>query len=1013
MGRQPNLNRAVSLYNPHRELNLTMKVIFCRIANSAWLMLLILMLFFPAESGAASSASPQYTRNLWRTQDGLPENIVQAIVEDQEGYLWIGTTGGLVTFDGARFQSFRDKGGKTLPDNSIFCLLAAHDGSLWAGTEGGGLVHIQSGRMQIFSAAEGLTNGFVRTITEDEQGKIWVGTDNGLFQIKGRRVQRMDNSTLTGPLPIHSIYEDRNHHLWVGGARLFDLQDGQQHDYILPGTYSQNKIKTIVQTKERELWIGTVSGLLHEVGGEFRPIAQIHSTVRTLRQTSDGTLWIGTIGAGLWRYRDGVFSHVDSEGLLPSNTVLAIYEDSAHRIWIGTQNGLVRLEETPVSMVALPGGGDSDFGTISGDTNGDIWMVAQGVYRIHNNTARKITFPQLGGISIRNLFRARDGSLWIGTDGSGAFHLVGNRIIHYTAPEQLTNNFIRGFLATTNGEIWIAADEGVSLITANGIHKYNVNQGLAYYSTHSLCEDRNHDVWIGTDKGVSRWHAGRFVHDVVTDSLQKEKVWSILEDRQGILWFGTRDHGLFRYRDGSLEQYTSSQGLAADSIYQVLQDRSGRFWITGPDAISSIPERDMDGEFPSAEHPLSITIFKMPYGADGAQLYGGRQPSGYLAADDSVWFPTSKGAAHVIIRGSQAPAVPKIKIAGVSQDGHELPISEDLKIPARAARLVFTFAPILLGSQDGTRFRYQLENFDKGWIFVGSATTATYTNLPAGRYRFRVAAFDLSHPEASTEATIDIVKAQFFYRTWWFLSLCCLFLAASIWTIYRMRLRHIKKGFAAVLAERSRLAREMHDTVIQGCTGISALLEGIASLKPGSSPMAEDLLTQARAQIVTTINEARNAVWNLRRDQESPVDLHDALNGIAIQASRAFSIPVMCDCPEIKERVPASIAHELLMVVREAVANAGTHSRSDEIHIASSLQERELLLTVEDNGCGFVPSEKNGSSSGHFGLMGMRERMQRIGGSFQIDSVLEKGTRVELRVRRSRLDSGDKKGKLV
>lgn len=979
-----------------------MTAVFRRTLRIARYLTLSLISFFAWADGTSPFLAPQYTRTLWRTQDGLPENIVQAIAEDRDGYLWIGTTGGLVLFDGAHFQPFRDRNGKTIPDNSIFCLLASRDGSLWAGTEGGGLVHIMAGRMQVFSQKEGLTNSFVRSITEDSLGHVWVGTDNGLFLVDDRRVKRVDTPSPSEPLPIHSIYEDTNHRLWVGGARLFNLEDGRQHDYTLPGIYSQNKIKTILQTSDKELWIGTVSGLLHQEHERFQPVPQIHATVRILRETSDGTLWIGTIGGGLWSYRHGAFTRVDREGLLPSNTVLNISEDSDHRIWIGTQNGLVRLEETPVSLVAIPGGGDSDFGTIAGDTNGDVWMVAQDVYRIRNNAAQRFTFPQLGNISTRNLFRARDGSLWIGTDGSGAYRLLGDRKIHYAAPEQLTNNFIRAFLETTTGEMWIASDEGVSRITPSTIHQYNVSQGLAYFSTRSLCEDRNHDIWIGTDKGVSHWHGDRFVQDAATQALQEEKVWSILEDRRGTLWFGTRDHGLFRYRNGYIEQYATTQGLAANSIYQILQDRRGRFWITGPDSITSIPEEDLEGDFPPAERPLGITVYQMPYGADGAQLYGGRQPSGYLANDGSVWFPTSKGAAHVTIRENRTPALPKLRLVNINLDGHDLAIAGNLRIPARATRLVFTFAPILLGSQDGMRFRYQLETFDKGWIFAGSTNTATYTNLPAGNYRFRVMAFNLSHPELSTEAGIEIVKAQFFYRTWWFLSLCFLLVLGLTLTIYRMRLHHIKKGFAAVLEERSRLAREMHDTVIQGCTRVSALLEAMASMKLQGSPMAGELLTQARTQIMATINEARNAVWNLRRNKESPVDLQSALQGIAIQASRAFGIPVLCNSSDTLQNVPASVAHELLMVVREAVANAGTHANSEEIHIETAIQGKDLLLTVEDNGCGFTPNEGNGHSTGHFGLIGMRERMQKIGGSFQIHSSPQRGTRIELRMRQFR-----------
>ncbi len=944
------------------------------------------------------AGQPQYARSLWKVQDGLPEGTVQALAQTRDGYLWIGTTGGLTRFDGTHFVL---NGSSTLPIpavNSIFCLYPARDGSLWIGTEGGGLLHLKQNVITTYSAAQGLTDGFVRSILEDARGTVWVGTDNGLFQVKGEEVKRVEVGG-SGPLAVHGIAEDRQGRIWVGGSRLLAIDQGRVEFFTLPGTYSSNRVKTILQTADGTVWVGTVGGLERLANGRFQRVAGIDGTVRALKQTADGTLWIGTIGNGLWTYKENAFSHLS--GLLPSSTVLQIFEDESHQVWIGLQDGLVRLSRTPVRVVPLPGGPDADFETISGNGDGDLWVVASGVYRIHAGIARPFHFQQLPDIMVRNVFRDRAGELWIGTDGSGAYRITANGAVHYSAPRELTNNFIRAFLETRHGDIWIGTDEGVSRITAQGVQKYGMKDGLVYFSTRSLLEDRSGDVWIGTDQGLSHWHRNTFVHDQATEALQHEKVWSIYEDQAGALWFGTRDHGLFRFRDGQVAQFTTAQGLVSNSIYQILEDPQHRFWLSGPNTISSVDEEQLSQNSTASLDHLSVTSYAMPYGAEDAQLYGGRQPSGYLDPNGGVWFPTNKGAAHVVLEGHSTALPPRIAIENVSLDGRDLTLSSAIRVPSHMTRLEFNFAPVSLRSQAGVRYRYKLENFDKDWLFAGTNLTASYTNLPAGDYKFRVSAYDVGDPTVTSEAYIDVRKAPLLWQTWWFLSLCVALLSLVAWGIYKLRLHQVKLRFRAVLDERGRLAREMHDTVIQGCTSISALLEAIASLRTGNQRQGDDLLAYARAQVRTTIDEARNAVWDLRHEDDAELDLRASLEAIAAQSRKEFSAQVRCVVEGTSFAVPGAITRELLMVVREAVYNAVLHGHPHEIRIELSYEPQQLRLSIVDDGSGFdvavAPAE------GHFGITGMRERMERTGGKMSITSIPRRGTQIVLALQRSAL----------
>jgi signal transduction histidine kinase/ligand-binding sensor domain-containing protein len=945
----------------------------------------------------------EYTRTLWRASDGLPEDTVQALTESRDGRMWIGTTGGLVRFDGSGMEVTPLSAPRPVAANSIFCLSFSRDGSLWAGTEGGGLLRFRDGRLTVYSAPDGLTDGFVRTVYEDSRSRLWVGTDGGLFVLDGSRLRRVDDGKHIAPLAVHSITEDNQHRLWAGGSRLIAIDpDGSAEEHVLHGAYSQNRVKRIFQTADGTIWVGTVGGLQRLNEGQFEIVPGIDATVRTLMQSGDGRLWIGTIGKGLWTLggtqNGGKLAQVSSPGLLPSDTILSLVEDSQRQIWIGTQAGLVRLVRTPIGVITLPEGGDPDYETISGDKGGDVWVAAQSLYLIHNGAARHVAFPQLGGAAVRNVYRARDGALWIGTDGSGAFRLSGSDTKHYTAPDVLTNNFVRGFLGSRDGSMWIATDEGVSRIGAASTSKLTETNGLVYFSTRSMLEDRDGNLWIGTDHGLSCWKDGRFLNNEATQRLRDEKVWSILEDRTGVLWFGTRDHGLFRDRSGAMQQLTTSEGLASNSVYQLLQDRTGTFWITGPNSISSMSEQQMEQAGFPVDKPLSVVVYDMPFGANGAQLYGGRQPSGYLAPDNSVWFPTSRGAAHLAGAQLRSGARPEVYLGQVVEDGREVTPPAKFVVPASVARLSLAFSAVSLLSQQGVRFRYRLDDFDGKWTAAGASHVATYTNLSAGHYRFRVQAFDISDPAAITEVDLEFTKQPFFYQTWWFYALCVLVLLCGAWSIYQFRLRQIKNRFRAVLKERNRLAREMHDTVIQGCTGVSALLEAIAITPPVIDGAKNDLLDFAREQARKTIDEARQAVWDMRHERENDIDLVDALRTVAAQTTREFGTPVEFTHSADKVAISASMAHEILMTVREAVYNSVQHSGTKDVHVDVRSSGGDLLVVVSDRGRGFA-LDHSPADRGHYGIVGMRERAQRLGGKFVLTTAVGDGTRIELQVK--------------
>jgi ligand-binding sensor domain-containing protein/signal transduction histidine kinase len=955
---------------------------------------------------AQTGALDGYTRHVWHASDGLPEQTVQAFAQTPDGYLWIGTTGGLVRFDGAHFTVFDRQNTPALGENSVFCLMVSRDGALWIGTEGGGLARLFKGQFRVWTTHEGLSNDFVRSVAEDAHGRIWAGTDNGLLRLEGDRFVRVDSTENVAPMAVHAIYLDRAGNLWAGGSRLIRVSGTTVTEFKMRGEVSQNRVKSIVQTQDGSIWVGTVSGLnrMKPGGRDFDRLHGIAATVRVLRETRDGSLWIGTIGQGAYKYTAGHLTQIVAPASLPSNTVLNFFEDSENNFWIGTQSGMVRLTQAQASVVPLPKANDSDFGTVYQDRDGSFWIGSTLLFRMKDGVVTPQDLPGINGVHIRNVYRDRSGALWAGTDGDGVYRIAEGRTTHLTTRDGLSNNFVRAMTQDRDGSMWVAADEGLNHIlfenTGPRIVSYQMRDGLAYFSTRSLEEDHNGDLWIGTDRGVSHMHGGTFLHDAATDALAQMKVWAVHEDADGTLWFGTRDNGLFRYRDGRLEHFSAKDGLPGNEIYQILEDSSEHFWISGPNGIAQLNRHELDSQSETFPRHLALTFYPTADMAPGTEIYGGTQSSGCITATGDVWFPSNIGPIHILPMQHASLPPPPLHFQQVLADGRPASMIGPIELAPGNGRLEFDFAPIRLRSQDGLRFRFMLEGFEKDWSAATSIRSADYTNLPARRYRFRVQTYDLNNPVAVSEASIEVIQRPFFYRTWWFITACIALLALIVYAIYSYRVRHVRSRFEAVLEERSRLAREMHDTVIQGCTGVSALLEALSMNTPANGANT-GLMDVARLQLRTTINEAREAIWNLRQKSDAN-GLGQKLESMTRQVGSELQVPVAWSIDGTPFPVTEPVAHDLLMVAREAVYNAILHGAPAHVNVTLRYRKRELILGLNDDGCGFDPQYVENGNSRHFGLKGMKERIERSGGRFRLISAPGNGVQIEVRVPRHR-----------
>ena len=948
------------------------------------------IVFGLAVRNALGEPTDHYAFRLWQTQDGLPENTVQAIAQTPDGFLWVGTTGGLSRFDGNGFDKFDHTNTPSLTESSIVSLLVSRDGDLWIGTDGGGLVQYHGGRFARVGVGDGLEHASVRSLLEDAHGTLWIGTDSGLFQRVDASGNRFRLVTEAAPVSVQALAEDHGGRLWVGGDRLFVIEHGDSHEQRLPWLQN-NQITSIRETRDGTIWIGTLRGLWRSYGHEksFERVSDIRGTVRSLYETNESTLWVGTGGDGVFSVRKTRVTKLKTPSAT-SSSVLSIFQDGSSNLWLGTQAGMLRVTPSSITIIHLPKISSSEFGTVYLDARGTLWVASRRLYKVRNDHGVSVTLPQLAGSSVRNVLMDEDGTLWFGTNGNGVFHLLPHKTVYYTVETGLANNFIRVLIQAHDGSIWMGTDVGLSRLKGDNFQNYGLQDGLCHLDIHAIVEGAEGDIWIGTALGLSHLHNGKFVEDAATRGLRSEKVWSISSIHGGSsMLFGTRHGGLYQFSQGRLSHFTTAQGLSSDSIYKILRDQNDHLWLSGPDGVSRVSINDLEAQARGAVKELSLRTYYITDDGDTVQFYGGMQPAGAIGPEGDVWFPSNRGVVHLAL-DERKITPPKLRVKSVISDGKELGGAAYIRLSADNSTLEIVYAPIMLRPQMGMHYRYKLIGFDKEWVNALTRKTAYYTNIPAGTYTFLVQGYEADRPDVFSEAQLVFVKRPYFYRTWWFLSLVLLCACLVAWTVHLLKVRNVNKRFLAILEERGRLAREIHDTVLQGCASVSSLLEASSSAED-EPQLHHKLIEYARSQISVTIDEARKAVWNLRQTSEETKSISHLIEEMAARTSGEFGIPVRCRTTGEPELIDAILSHEIIMVIREGLYNALVHSGAKAIEISTEFSPGTLSVSVRDNGSGFDPKH---SFDEHYGLVGMKERINRLNGSIEIHSQLGKGTDV-------------------
>ena len=742
-----------------------------------------------------------FSLQSWQTQNGLPQNTVEAIVQTRDGYMWLATQEGLVRFDGARFVTFDRNTTPGMSTNHVTALLEAGDGALWAGTLGGGLLRWQGGLVSAVTSGQGLSGDSVTALAQDREGRIWIGTqDQGVEVLEGDRVRAHALPGLPHP-QVRALLVARDGSVWAGTARgLARLREGKVDVFTTAEGLGSDSIYALAED-DRGLWVGTSAGLSRQEGVRFRTFTRTdglsHDFVRALYVGVKGSVWIGTAGGGLDRWHDGVFDTFTSRDGLPSDTVLSLYASREGALWVGTDGGgLNRLSEGKVTA----------FGPRQGLSNHDVYTVAgtragsllagsyQGDVDLLEGTRFRRVVPgaQVGSARVRTLLEDSKGGIWIGNE-QGLWHWRQGALTRVTRNEPT----VRALAEDAEGTVWVGTD---------GAGLYHVEEGrlvafpeLRAAQVRDIQPGRGGRLWVGTYTGLSLIENGRVRTFTTRDGLRHDYVRSIYEASDGTLWLGTYGGGLSRFRDGAFVNFGVKEGLLSDVIYAIVEDAGHNLWMTCNRGIFRVSVRDLEAVAEGRAARVSAQAFDESDGMPTRECNGGN-PGAWGTADGRMWFATLGGVvmvdpAHSAVNRVRPPVViDRVLADGVEVVGPGRRAAVPMALQPRPRRLEFQFAGLSFVAPEKVRYRYQLEGYDPGWVDAGTSRTAHYTGLPPRHYRFHVIASNSDGVWNEEGAAWDFSLEPALHERPWFPIAIGLVLMAGAVVLHQWRIHALRRS---------------------------------------------------------------------------------------------------------------------------------------------------------------------------------------------------------------------------
>jgi signal transduction histidine kinase/ligand-binding sensor domain-containing protein len=977
----------------------------------------------------------QYAHTAWKIREGFATGTIHQIAQTPDGYLWLATESGLLRFDGIRVVPWQPPQGEHLPSNDIRSLVAAGDGTLWLGTAKG-LVSWKDGKLTEYPELDGHD---VPALLQDHEGTIWASgivweagrSQHGkLCAIKSGDVQCYGSDGSLG-FGVTSMYEDSRGYLWLGtGNGLWRWRPGPPQRYALPElkrfampgmVFPRN---AFLEGDHAALLIGGRDGIKQFVDGELKDYPLVTAAPfnegGTLLRDRNGGLWIGTKDVGILHVHQGRTDVFEQSDGLSGNSIEDFFEDREGNIWVATINGLDRFRDYAVSPITVKQGlSTPSVGCLLAANDGSVWLgTSDGlnrwkegritVYRKPSESAaRQGTDTAVSGIGREKLHGVASAK----QPGATA---------HEISSSGLPDNYVTSLLQDVHGRIWVSTVRGLAyfendrLVRLKGVHVPYLSQ---------IAGDSTGNLWVtNNEEGLYRLSGGRVVehfpwaklgihgsvsNPIVTDpvrgglwlaswsggvvyfkdgrgresfgpsnGLGEGRVNALQLDSENTLWAAT-DGGLSRIKNGRVATLATSNGLPCDTVHDVVEDDARSLWLYMACGLVRVTRPELDAWVANPHHHVEGTVFDT---SDGVRSHAGVYDFGPRVAK------TADGKVYGATAGNQW-----------------------LRLPALVRDLTIDYTALTFVAPEKVRFRYMLEGQDQDWKEVVNGRQVQYTNLRPGPYRFRVTACNNSGVWNETGTFLDFSIAPAYWQTNWFRAACMAALVALLWGLYQLRLRQVARQFnmamEARIGERTRIARELHDTLLQSFHGLLLRFQAATNLLPEGE--AKERFDSAIDQAAQAITEGRDAVQGLRSSTVVTNDLALAINTLGKELAGSESNPIGAKIHVGMEGAPRnlepSLQGEVYRIAGEAMRNAFKHAQAERVEVEIRYDERQLRVRVRDDGKGIDPKLlKEEGRAGHFGLRGMRERARLLGGKLTVWSDLGSGTEVELGIPASR-----------
>ncbi len=952
-------------------------------------------------------ALSQYLRDRWQRNTGFTAGPVYGITQTRDGYLWIATERGVVRFDGLRFRLFEPLQPTATTDTAALTVVPDPAGGLWAwlrratvlrlhegvfeaamhtsgppepqagamavGLDGAiliadtrhGLLVCRAGRAETVLPREALPRPFVTAVAQTPDGTIWLGSRNaGLVRVQNQHAVPVGDESLT---QINFLVPDERNGLWIGTDTGLLRWDGQRIVQATTHEAGRARVLAMIRDRDANIWVGTSDGLVRidAKGTVSLERREPSAAVTALFEDREGNLWVGDTH-GIERWRDGVFTAYASVHAAMAQVIGPVFSDASDRVWFApASGGLYWFRDGQVGDVASLR--DDVIYSISGDA-GAVLVGRQrgGVTRVRPSGDGFVvdTFTERDGLAqnqVLAVHRARDGAVWAGTLSRGASRLKDGAFTTYTTTEGLASNTVAAVVETADGAVWFATPNGASVKSAAGWRRYSTAEGLPSNDVNTL-----------------------------------------FEDSAGMLWLGTAA-GLALVRDGRLQSPPTAPALLRGSILGLAEDGAGGLWIAAAERVVRVDRTELLRGTLGADDVREFSV------ADGLLDTEAIKRHRILTSDSRgrIWLSTNAGlvqAASRRVADGLAPAL--VHIESVSADGSPVERTPATTIPPRRDRITFGFAGLSLSVPDRVRFRYRLDGFDREWSEPVVERQAEFTNLAPGSYRFRVMASNSEGVWNGAEATLPFTIAPAWWQTGPAWAAIGLVMAGALWSGYRRHLRQVARQldvrFEERLAERTRIARELHDTLLQSFQGAVLRFRAVTYLLPDRPGEARTTLENAIDLARQAIVEGRDAVQGLRTSATAMNDIGVAIATLADTLAADESTPCrpvfQVNVEGSPRDLPPIVQDEVYRIGGEALRNAFRHACASRIEVELRYDQRCFRLRVRDDGKGMVATAGGERHDGHYGLAGMHERTKLLGGTLLIWSQLGSGTEAELTI---------------